>query len=147
MSELYGTSHVTSVEEMAQSNALMELYLVDDVLRGTSEEIKEFCESTEAQVLVEKQVLNKSTLHRLSKADDLKRRTKIAAYMLAKANNDPNFTKLVKYQKLKKQYSNAILKKYATKAARIAKLNQKEYIKNARSMKATKEEIKAQQAK
>ena len=147
MSELYGTSHVTSVEEMAQSNALMELYLVDDVLRGTSEEIKEFCESTEAQVLVEKQVLNKSTLHRLSKADDLKRRTKIAAYMLAKANNDPNFTKLVKYQKLKKQYSNAILKKYATKAARIAKLNQKEYSKNARSMKATKEEIKAQQAK
>ena len=147
MSELYGTSHVTSVEEMAQSNALMELYLVDDVLRGTSEEIKEFCESTEAQVLVEKQVLNKSTLHRLSKADDLKRRTKIAAYMLAKANNDPNFTKLVKHQKLKKQYSNAILKKYATKAARIAKLNQKEYIKNARSMKATKEEIKAQQAK
>ena len=147
MSELYGTSHVTSVEEMAQSNALMELYLVDDVLRGTSEEIKEFCESTEAQVLVEKQVLNTSTLHRLSKADDLKRRTKIAAYMLAKANNDPNFTKLVKYQKLKKQYSNAILKRYASKAARIAKLNQKEYIKNARSMKATKEEIKAQQAK
>lgn len=147
MSELYGTSLVTSVEEMANSNALLELFYVDDILRGTSEEIKEFCESEEAQVLVEKQVLNKPTLHRLSKIDDLKRRQKLAAYMLASSNNDPLFAKLVKYQKLKKEYSNKILKKYGNKALRIAKMNQKDYIKKARAVKATAEERKAQSAK
>ena len=146
MSELYGTSLVTSVEEMANSNALLELFYVDDILRGTSEEIKEFCESEEAQVLVEKQVLNKPTLHRLSKIDDLKRRQKLAAYMLASAAKDPLFAKLVKYQKLKKQYSNQILKKYANKALRIAKLNQKDYIKKAKAVKATASERKAQSA-
>lgn len=147
MSELYGTSLVTSVEEMANSNALLELFYVDDILRGTSEEIKEFCESEEAQVLVEKQVLNKPTLHRLSKIDDLKRRQKLAAYMLASSANDPLFAKLVKYQKLKKEYSNKILKKYGNKALRIAKMNQKDYIKKARAVKATAEERKNANAK
>lgn len=147
MSELYNASHITSIDEMAQSNELLELFLIDDVLRGTDQEIKNFCESEEAQILVEKQVLNKPTLHRLSKADDLKRRQKIAAYMLASSNHDPAFAKLVKYQKLKKQYANKILQKYGSKALRLAKSSQKEYIKASRSVKATAEERKAQNAK
>lgn len=147
MSNLYGTTHIASIEEAANSNSLLELYLVDDILKGTSEEIKNFCESEEAQILVEKQVLNKPTLHRLSKEDDLKRRIKLTSYQLAKDSNDPNWNKLVKYQKLRKQYAQNILNKYGNKAERIAKIAQKNYIKTARSVQATAQEKKAQSAK
>jgi hypothetical protein len=92
MDNLYGTSHITSIEEMADSNVVMELFTIDDVLRGTTEDIQKFCESEEAQILVEKQVLSKPTLHRLSKQDDLKRRIKLIAYQMAKASNDPAWT-------------------------------------------------------
>ena len=147
MSNLYGTTHIASIEEAANSNSLLELYLVDDILKGTSEEIKNFCESEESQILVEKQVLNKPTLHRLSKEDDLKRRIKLTSYQLAKDSNDPNWNKLVKYQKLRKQYAQNILNKYGNKAGRIAKIAQKNYIKTARSVQATAQEKKAQSAK
>ena len=49
MSELYNASHITSIDEMAQSNELLELFLIDDVLRGTDQEIKNFCESEECE--------------------------------------------------------------------------------------------------
>ena len=87
--KLYGTSPLTSMEEMANSKEVLEMLLVDDILRGTSEQIKEFCESEEARILQEKDVLKKPTMMRLSKADDEKRRVKLMAYQIAKAANDP----------------------------------------------------------
>lgn len=147
MDNLYGTSHITSIEEMADSNVVMELFTIDDVLRGTTEDIQKFCESEEAQILVEKQVLNKPTLHRLSKQDDLKRRIKLIAYQMAKASNDPTWTKLVKYQKLKKEFAQKILNKYGKKAERVAKIAQKKYIKNAKSVQASASEKKAMAAR
>lgn len=147
MGNLYGSAQIASIEEAAKSDALMELYLVDDIMSGTPEQIKQFCESEEAQILIEKQVLNKPTLHRLSKADDLKRRVKLTAYALAKQANDNNWKMLVKYSGLKKQYANKILAKYGKRAEKIAKIAQKEYIKKSRALKATAEEQKAQNAK
>ena len=146
MSELYTANHLASIEEMAQSDAIFEAFLIDDLLHGSTEDLQKFCESAECEILMEKQVLNKSTVHRLSKEDDLKRRVKIICYTLAKEANDPMWTKLVKFQKLKKQYSQKIFEKYNKKALRIAKAAQKEYIKKARSMKATESEKKAQAA-
>lgn len=146
MSDLYGTAHVNSAEEIANSNTIMELFIVDDVLRGTTEDITNFCESAEAQILIEKQVLNKPTLHRLSKQDDLKRRIKLISYQLAKDSKDPLWAKLVKYQSLKKQYAQKILDKYGKKAERAAKIAQKAYIKKAKSVQATAAEKKAQAA-
>lgn len=147
MSGLYGSTQIASIEEAANSDALFGLYLVDDISRGTTEQIQKFCESAEAQILIEKQVLNKPTLHRLSAKDDLKRRIKLTAYQIAKDNKDPLWEKLVKYQGLKKQYAKKILDKYGKKAERIAKIAQKNYIKKSRSVKATAEEQKAQNAK
>ena len=49
MSNLYGTTQITSVDEMAQRDEIIECLLVDDVLQGSSEDIKKFCESAEAQ--------------------------------------------------------------------------------------------------
>lgn len=146
MSDLYGTAHVASAEEIANSRAIMELFTIDDILQGSSEQIREFCESPEAQILVEKQVLNKPTLHRLSAKDDLKRRIKLASYQMAKDNKDPLWDKLVKYQTLKKQYAQKILNKYGKKAERVAKIAQKNYIKNAKKVQATAAEKKAQAA-
>ena len=128
---LYGQGTIDSVESMANSDALMEAFLVDDVLRLSSDDIKNFCESEEAKILVEKAVLKKPTLMRLSKADDMKRRIKISAYQLAKEANDPEFAKLKKYTSLRKQSIAKIMKKYGTKAEKLAKLGQKNYIKTA----------------
>jgi hypothetical protein len=43
MSELYGTTHISSVEEVANDDRLMGMFIVDDVLRGTQGDIKKFC--------------------------------------------------------------------------------------------------------
>lgn len=131
MSSLFGTSQLESMEEVANSNEVLEMFLVDDILHGTSDQIHEFCESTEANILMEKAVLKKPTMMRLSKADDEKRRTKIIAYQLAKNANDPEWTKLKKYTALRKQSIEKIMNKYGNKAQKIAKVAQKKYIATA----------------
>jgi hypothetical protein len=128
---LYGTQALASLDEFANSDKVLESFYVDNLLRLSDTDIKKFCESEEAKILVEKQVLKKPTMMRLSKADDEKRRTKLMAYQLAKESNDPLWEKLKKYQKLRKDTINAIMKKYGNKAARMSKIAQKSYIKSA----------------
>lgn len=144
---LYGTQQILSIDESAQNDEILECLLVDEIMQGSAEDIKNFCESEEAQILIEKQVLTKPTLVRMSKEGDYKRRLKLICYTLAKQAGDEKWKKLVKFQKLKKQYSKEIFDKYSTKAARIAKASQKNYIKNAKAQKATPEEQKAMSAK
>lgn len=146
MSNLYGANHISSIDEVANSDSILELFIIDDVIRGTQEEISRFCESEEAQILIEKQVLNKPTLHRLSKQDDLKRRVKLISYQLAKDAKDPLWDKLVKFQGMKKQYAQKILNKYGKKAERAAKIAQKNYIQKSKKVQATAAEQKAQNA-
>lgn len=143
MSDLYSAGSITSIDEMANSNAVFEMFLVQDALRGTSDQIHEFCESDAAKVLVEKAVLAKPTLMRLSKVDDKKRRTKMIAYQMAKEANDPEWKKLKKYTALRKQSIAKIMKKYGKKSERVANIAQKEYIKKSRSLKASPSEQKA----
>ena len=128
---LYGAKPVDSIEKIGNSNELLEAFFVDDVLRLTSDDIKSFCESEEAKILQEKAVLKKPTMMRLSKADDEKRRIKLAAYQLAKEANDPEFTKLKKYTALRKQSIQKIMTKYGAKATKVAKVAQKNYMKTA----------------
>lgn len=129
--KLYGTSPLTSMEEMANSKEVLEMLLVDDVMRGSSEQIKEFCESPEARILQEKSILKKPTMMRLSKADDEKRRVKLMAYQLAKTANDPEFTKLKNYTEKRKASIAKIMTKYGPKAEKMAKIAQKKYIATA----------------
>jgi hypothetical protein len=133
MSNLYGTTQIKSMDEIANSETLQELFMIDDLLNGTPEMLEEFCNSEEAKILVEagkldKRIITKAQVRQM----DLNRRIKLTAYQLAKDANDPNWTKLVKYQKLKKQYAQKILTKYGKKAERIAKIQQKQYIKSAK---------------
>jgi hypothetical protein len=144
---LYGANESKSIEDIANSDSLMEMFLMDDLMHGSQEQISEFCESAEAQVLVEKSVLNKPTLIRLSKIDDQKRRVKIIAYQLAKEANDPEWNKMKKYTALRKQSIRKIMRKYGKKAQRIAKVAQKNYIVKSKTMKPTANEKRAQAAK
>lgn len=137
---LYGSTPVDSIEKIGNSNELLEAYFVEALLRQDSDDIHAFCESEEAKILQEKAVLKKPTMMRLSKADDEKRRIKLAAYQIAKEANDPEFAKLKKYTALKKASANKIMSKYGTKAAKVAKVAQKNYIKTAGKVKAAKEE-------
>lgn len=130
---LYDSNKVISLEEVANSNALLEMMIVDDVLRGDANSIKTFCESAEAKVLQEKQVLRKPTMMRLSKADDQARRAKLAVYALAKAAKDPDYKKLKMYIKGKKAMTAKLMKKYGNKGQRVAAIAQKNYIKVAQN--------------
>ena len=139
---LYGTEQINTTEAIGNSNELLEAFIVDDVIRGDSASIKAFCESETAKILMEKSVLKKPTMMRLSKADDEKRRVKLAAYTLAKEAKDPEFAKLQKYTALRKQSIEKIMKKYGTKAERVAKIGQKNYIKVASKSGNSAEETK-----
>lgn len=127
---IFGTSDLKDTYNV-DMNALVEAFLYDDISRGSTEEIKEFCESEAAQVLVEKGVLKKPTLMRLGKEDDKRRRETLACYQLAKESGDPLWKKLAKNRVQEKKLIAAIKKKYMTKARKIATVGQKEYIKVA----------------
>lgn len=135
MSNLYGAAQLTSMEEFANSDAVLEMFIVDDVLRGTSDQIKEFCESEEARILQEKQVLKKPTMMRLSKEDDKKRRVKLMAYQLAKADKCPEWTKLKTFTAKRKECIAKIMQKYGARAEKLATIAQKNYVKTASKMK------------
>jgi hypothetical protein len=42
---LYGATPIDSIEKIGNSNELLEMYLVDDILRQNSDDIRTFCES------------------------------------------------------------------------------------------------------
>lgn len=134
MGTLYGASQLATMEAVANSDAVLEMFIVDDLLRGTSDQIKQFCESEEAKILQEKSVLKKPTMMRLSKADDEKRRVKLMAYQLAKEANDPEWTKLKNFTEKRKASINKIMAKYGPKAEKMAKIAQKNYIATAKKI-------------
>ena len=130
---LYGHDNLVNEDFSNDINMdeLVEMYFVDDISRMSTAQIKEWCESDQAKALVEKAVLTKPTMMRLSKQDDETRRVKLACYQLAKEANDPNFHKMVKYREMWKKYRGLIFQKYANKATRVARAGQKEYMKKA----------------
>ena len=139
---LFGTDALVSMEEAAKSDRILEMFFVDDLLRQSSDQIREFCESEEAKILQEKAVLKKPTMMRLSKEDDAKRRVKLMAYQLAKEANDPEWAKLKKFTALRKESIAKIMKKYGAKAERMAKIAQKNYIATAQKVSSNTSEKK-----
>lgn len=116
---------------------LVEAFLIDDLMHNYGDEtIREFCaEGGVGEALLEIGVLkNKNTVIRMNKESDLKRRTVVAAIMMAKAKNDPMYSKLVKYKALYKQSRNKIVAKYSSKASKAAIKGQKEYMKAMRGV-------------
>lgn len=140
---LFSAENIEAINESFDTNdevnQIVESIIVDEALKMDQATLKLWCNSEEAKALCEAGALRKPTLMRLSKQDDAKRRTKIAAYTMARNNNDPLYKKLIKYRQLWKQTSDKLVQKYGSKAARVAYKGQQEYIKNySKNLKAGK---------
>ena len=139
---LFSAENIEGIAESFEDdavNAVVESIIVDEICKMDDEAIREWCATDECAALCEAQVLRKPTAMRLSKADDFKRREKIAAYTLARQANDPLFRKMIKARVMWKTLSDKILAKYNAKATRTAKKAQAKYIKDySKNLKAGK---------
>lgn len=109
-------------EELLESFIAYELSKLDD------DQFKSFTESEECQAMLERKMITRKTLVRLSKNDDLARRKKMAAYQLAKEKDDPLWHKLVAIRVKERALIQKIVDKYGSKAERAAKMGQKEFL-------------------
>lgn len=121
------------LDEDFNMDEYLETCLYMDLMSKPAEERKAIAESEEASILEAKGLVGRKTFIRLSKNDDIERRTSAAAYQMAKDKNDPLWTKLVFHMNKKKEFKNKILKKYGAKAQRVAKKSQKDYLKHPAS--------------
>lgn len=116
-------------ESFRDTSVLEEVMIADEVSHLSDEKIREFCEpGGVGEYLCEKGKISKKTLVRLNKKDDLTRRTKMGALLLAKEKNDPLYAKLVKNRAQKKELVSKIMAKYGNKGARVAKQAQNDFL-------------------
>ena len=123
------------VEESAMDNdfdmdQMAEAMILAELASFSEEQLNAFLESDLCQTLVEAGKMRKKTIVRLGAKDDLSRRETIAAMELARQHNDPLFEKLRINRIKERELLGKIRAKYGTKASKIAKANQKDYIKN-----------------
>lgn len=120
------------VENLMQQAALESVSFFEN---GESA-LKNFCESSEVQALVEARKMSKKTFVRLGKNDDLTRRTHLACLLLAREHNDSLFKALALNRVKERKLRAAIFQKYGNKGKMIALRSQKQHIKNMRNMPA-----------
>lgn len=119
-----------SIEEsFADPSCVEEMFIVDEVAHLPQSTIQEFCKpGGVGEQLVQEGKLRRKTLVRLSKKDDLERRSSMMNIQLAKEANDPLWRKLVKNRQQKRELIAKIDKKYGMKGARLAKKGQQEFL-------------------
>ena len=128
---IYGNGAFNSgIDNSEIPEGFLEQCIVDEVSHLTDEQIQEFCNSPEAEQMVQEGTMRKKTLVRLSKKDDMSRRRTMAAFSIAREKKDPLWAKLVKNRVQERKLIGEIVKKYGTKADRVAKVGQKEYLKH-----------------
>ena len=124
-----GTTNSIINEEFKDPSHLEECFIADEISRLPEDKIKEFCEAGGVgDQLVQEGKLRKKTLVRLSKQDDLTRRTKMGALLLAKEKKDPLYAKLVKNRQQKRELVSKIMAKYGSKGQKVARQAQAEYL-------------------
>lgn len=109
---------------------LNEAYYCNELCHLSSPKIEQFLESTECQAMLEKGLIGKKTMVRLSKMDDLERRIGMAAIQLAKEHNDPLYDKLKLNRVKERELLDAINKRYVNPASKVAKTQQKQHLTN-----------------
>lgn len=110
-------------------NEYREQVFLDEALRLSDADRAAILESEEFAMLEQKGLVGRRTRVSLSKADDLERRIGMASIQMAKETNDILYTQLVKNRVKERALLAKIDKKYRNKALRIAKADQKEYLK------------------
>lgn len=127
---IFGTSTIVMENELNQPEELLESYIYDEISRLSDEKRQEFVNSQEAQGMLEAGLISRKTLVRLSKNDDLERRIGMAAIQLSKESDDALYDQLVKVRIKERELLDKINAKYANRATRVAKIGQKDYLKN-----------------
>ena len=128
---IFSAQSVVSEEvELQDKNAYLESCIYDEVSMLPQERREEFLRSDACKSLEEAGILKNKTIVRLSKTDDLERRISMAAIQLSKESNDQLFEKLTKNRIKERELLDRINQKYANKATKVAKMGQKEYLKN-----------------
>ena len=116
--ELNGQTEIP-VEEGSQDiqdyDMLLENLIYDMAATMSDDERKYFMESDTFQNVVNEGGISKRTVVRMNKLDDLTRRIAVAAFQMAKQDNDPNYKALKKLIAKKQAIKAKILKKYATR--------------------------------
>lgn len=127
---------------------VVEAFIMDDIAHSSQEEIDEFCKPNGlGEALCEAGVLGsgpyaKRSITKLSKTDELNRRENMAALILAKQAKDPLWAALAKNRVKEKELLGKIKTKYASKAMRVAKVGQKEYMKAYKTKKVVPKSFK-----
>ena len=123
------------VEELGTDiiSEFQEAYVISELARQDTQTISEFCSAGgEGELMVEAGKLRKKTLVRLGKNDDLTRRETMASLVLAKKNKDPLWDKLALNRVKERELLGKIKQKYSSKATRLAKTGQQEYLKSSK---------------
>lgn len=127
-------SNVTGIADgeliIEDSQAYEEACAAALLARQPDEVINEFAHSPECEALITEGKISRKTIMKLNKNDDLSRRTKIAAYQLAKEHNDPLWTKLVKNRVKERELISAIMAKYGGRGEQVAKKSQRSFLSN-----------------
>lgn len=143
----FGGADSVMEDGLRNEDELLEQYIFDELSMLTDEDKKAFLESAECQAMLERGLINRKTLIRLNKNDDLSRRTKMAAFQIAKEHKDPLWTQLVKNRIRERMLIRKIAQKYASKARMAAKRGQRDYLKHAMGGKFVRPTIDANDRK
>lgn len=128
---IFGNGSTLVMEnELKNQEELLEAYIYDEISRLSDEKREEFVNSQEAQGMLEAGLISRKTLVRLSKNDDLERRIGMAAIQLSKESDDALYDQLIKVRIKERELLDKINAKYVNRATRVAKIGQKDYLKN-----------------
>lgn len=114
---------------VSDMRALLETFIIDEANHMSEDERKDYLESAPIQAMVEAKTLQKSTIVRLSRADDMKRRIALAAMQKAKEQNSADWKRLKKAHLMKKQAIANIVKRYGNNVRRDVVKAQKAILK------------------
>ena len=132
---MFGRYHSdTTIQEATLSESAMESIneqlLVEECTHFTDEQLSSFLESDLCKQLVTEGKMRKNTIVILSKDADFERRLKLICFNLAKEDNDSDWNKLKKNRVIERQLISRIVKKYRSRAMKLTKVQQKDWIKN-----------------
>lgn len=131
--QFLGESTQVLTEELHDWDAFQEGCIYLEAMNLSADERRELVESPEFLALEAKGLIGKRTIVKLKASDDLERRETMAAFQLAKEANDPLWDKLSLNRVKERELIGKIQTKYRPRAARVAKVGQKEYIKRIKS--------------
>lgn len=112
-------------------NLMVEAMVLESLLTLDDESKVELIESGTLALCEKSNLINRKTIVKLNKNDDIDRRQTMAAMAIAREKNDPLWGKFLFYRMKSKELKSKMKDKYSTKSLVAARVAQKDYIKRA----------------